>query len=105
MVAMSAVLELSQRIADHFNPDKIILFGSLAAGHAREDSDVDMLVIMPFEGTALDKSLEILERSDPRFPIDLIVRRPDDTDRRYREFDPLIRDAIDRGRILYERQR
>jgi len=49
---------------------------------------------MPFEGSGLDKSLEILDRTDPRFPIDLIVRRPDDTERRYREFDPLIRDAL-----------
>ena len=105
MVAMSSVVELGQRIAREFNPDKIILFGSHAYGTPKEYSDVDLLVIMPFEGSGLDKSLEILDRTDPRFPIDLIVRRPDDTERRYREFDPLIRDALDEGRVLYERDR
>ena len=102
MVAMNQVVELSRRIAEAFDPDKIILFGSHAYGIPAEYSDVDLLVIMPFEGSGFDQSLEILDRVDPRFAIDLIVRRPDDTERRYREFDPLIRDALDRGRILYE---
>ncbi len=103
MVAMSSVIELSERIAREFHPEKIILFGSHAYGAPREDSDVDLLVILPFEGKPLDKSLEILDRTDPRFPIDLLARRPDDTARRYAEFDPLIRDALDHGIVLYER--
>jgi predicted nucleotidyltransferase len=103
MVAMSSVIELSERIAREFDPEKIILFGSHAYGTPREDSDVDLLVILPFDGKPLDKSLEILDRTDPRFPIDLLARRPDDTARRYAEFDPLIRDAFDHGIVLYER--
>ena len=105
MVAMDEVKELSRRIAEEFDPEKIILFGSHAYGTPKEYSDVDLLVIMQFEGNGLDKSLEILERVDPRFAIDLIVRRPDDTERRYREFDPLVREALDQGRVLYERNR
>ncbi|MGD2108554.1 MAG: nucleotidyltransferase domain-containing protein [Phycisphaerae bacterium] len=105
MVAMSQITELCERIAREFDPEKIILFGSYADGTPGPDSDVDLLVIMPFGGTGFDKSLEVLERVDPRFAIDLIVRCPEDTERRYREFDPLIREALDRGRILYERNR
>ena len=105
MVAMDEVEALSREIAREFDPEKIILFGSHAYGTPAEYSDVDLLVIMPFDGTGFDQSLEILDRVDPRFAIDLIVRRPDDTERRYREFDPLIRDALDRGRVLYERKR
>lgn len=104
MVAIEQVESLSQQIARKFDPERIILFGSHAYGTAREYSDIDLLVIMPFEGSGFDKSLEILDRVDPDFAIDLIVRRPDDTERRYREFDPLIRDALDRGRVLYERK-
>ena len=103
MVALNDIQELSRRIAEEFNPDKIILFGSHAYGTPKEYSDVDLLVIMPFEGKPLEKSLEILNRVDPRFPIDLLARRPDDSARRYAEFDPLIRDAFDHGVVLYER--
>lgn len=104
MVAMSEVQALTQRIVEEFDPDKIILFGSHAYGTAHKDSDVDLLVILPFEGKPLHKSVEILERKNPRFPIDLLARRPDDTARRYDEFEPLIRDAFDRGMVLFERK-
>ena len=103
MVAMSSVLELSGRIAREFDPDKIILFGSHAYGTPAEFSDVDLLVIMPFEGHPFDKSMEILDRLDPPFDADIVVRSPDDAARRYAECDPLIREALDRGKVLYER--
>ena len=105
MVAMSSVVELGQRIAREFNPDKIILFGSHAYGTPKEYSDVDLLVIMPFEGSAFHESLEIEDRVDPSFYLDLVVRRPDDAARRYHEGDPLIQEAFDRGRVLFERDR
>jgi len=104
MVAMSVIAELSRRIAEEFNPDKIILFGSHAYGAPREYSDVDLLVIMPFEGHPFDKSMEILNTLDPDFSVDVIVRDPADAARRYREYDPLIREAYDRGRVLHERR-
>ena len=37
--------------------------------------------------------------------VDLLARRPEDTARRYEEGDPLIREALDRGKVLYERHR
>lgn len=104
MVAMNDVLELSRKIAEAYQPEKIILFGSHAYGTPREDSDVDLLVIMPFEGNGFDKATEMLRRFEFRYAIDLLIRRPDDTERRFREGDPLIREALRKGRVLYERR-
>ncbi len=103
MVGMSSIVELSGEIAREFDPERIILFGSYAYGGPKEYSDVDLLVIMPFEGHAFDKSLEILNSIDPPFSVDLLVREREDTARRYAECDPLIREALDRGKVLYER--
>lgn len=103
MVALDRIIELSGRIAREFQPDRIILFGSYAYGTPAEHSDVDLLVIMPFEGHPFDKSMEILERLDPPFDADVVVRSPDDVVRRYAECDPLIRESLDRGKVLYER--
>ncbi len=100
---MSSILELSGKIVREYDPDRIILFGSHAYGSPEEYSDVDLLIIMPFEGSPFRKSLEILNRVDPAFYVDVLARRPDDTARRYAEGDPLIRDALDRGKVLYER--
>lgn len=97
------IAELSDKIVREFHPERIILFGSYAHGQPRPDSDVDLLVVLPFEGKGFRKSLEILNRVDPEFSVDLLARRPEDTARRYAEGDPLIREALDHGRILYER--
>ena len=103
MVNMEDISRLSEKIAREFRPERVILFGSHAQGNPRPDSDVDLLVFLPFEGRNFWKSLEILNRIDPPFSVDLLARRPDDTARRYAEGDPLIREALDHGKILYER--
>ena len=102
MVDQARIAELSERIAQEFQPERIILFGSYAYGQPHPDSDVDLLVVLPFEGKGFRKSLEILNRIAPEFPIDLLARRPEDTARRYAEGDPLIREALDHGKVLYE---
>ncbi len=102
---MSRIQSLGQRIADRFSPQRIILFGSHAYGTPDDDSDVDLLVIMPFRGQGFRKALEILNDTDPDFPVDLLVRTPEDAEKRYREGDPLIRMALDHGKVLYEKHR
>jgi len=102
VVTMERILQVRDRIVRDFNPERIILFGSYASGNPSKDSDVDLLVILPFEGKEMHKSLEILNTVNPDFSTDLLARRPDDTERRYLEGDPLIREAFDKGKILYE---
>lgn len=97
--------EICAKVVSEFSPKRIVLFGSYAYGAPTPDSDVDLLVMLPFEGKSLWKSLEIPNRVDPHCPVDLLARRPDDVARRYDQGDPLIRDALDRGRIIYERGR
>ena len=105
MYPMENILAVARQIAAEFKPDKIILFGSYAYGNPSSDSDVDLLVVMPFEGKSFKASFEILKRIHPGFPVDILARRPDDTERRYREGDPLIREALNKGRVLYDRDR
>lgn len=90
------------QIVRDFRPQKVILFGSRASGSGRPESDVDLLVILPFEGKPFRKSLEILNRVSPTFAIDLLARSPEDTARRFEQGDPLIRDALTRGKVLYQ---
>lgn len=103
MVTLDKICELSDRIASVFSPEKIVLFGSYAYGNPKEWSDVDLLVILNYEGHPHDKSVEIWSALRPQFSVDLLARRPEDTERRYKEFDPLIREALDKGKVLYER--
>ncbi|MDO8303772.1 MAG: nucleotidyltransferase domain-containing protein [Sedimentisphaerales bacterium] len=103
MVDFKDIQVLADKIAEQFHPDQIILFGSYAAGTASENSDVDLLVVLPFEGKNFRKSLEIINAVNPMFSADILARRPDDTKWRYRHGDPLIKEALDHGKTLYER--
>jgi predicted nucleotidyltransferase len=68
-----------RRIAQRFQPEQIILFGSHARGDAGPDSDVDLLIVMAVEGSLRDKRLEIRQAlHDIPVPVDVIVTSPDE---------------------------
>ncbi len=94
--------DFGQRIGKEFRPRKVVLFGSYARGAATADSDVDMLVVMPFEGRSVDKSVEIRLKTNPPFPLDLLVRTPEVVRRRIEMGDCFLRDILRDGRVLYE---
>jgi predicted nucleotidyltransferase len=101
MIRKESINELVERIAREFHPQKIILFGSSALGTATEDSDVDLLVIMPTEGSGLRKAAEIMNKISPRIPVDLIVRDPEEVQRRLEANDFFLREVTEKGKILY----
>lgn len=102
MVSMSEIESLAQRIAEQFQPQKIVLFGSYAYGNPTPDSDVDLLVIMDFEGRNLHKATEILMATAPKFPIDLLVRKPTVVQERIELGDYFLREVLEKGLVLYE---
>lgn len=102
MVAMRDIEDLSRRIAAEFKPERIVLFGSHARGTATSDSDVDLLVVLPHEGSPVEKSVEIRLKVRPSFPLDLIVRSPQRVQERLSLGDTFVRDILDKGVVLYE---
>jgi len=90
-------------IVNQFNPERIILFGSYAYGKAKPDSDIDILVVMDFEGRPHQKAFEIRRKIKRSFPLDLLVRRPDDIASRVRKGDFFLKEIIQKGKVLYER--
>jgi predicted nucleotidyltransferase len=102
MVAMKDIRNLSRRIARQFRPRRIVLFGSYAEGQAGPDSDVDLLVVLPHKGDAVEKSVEIRLATRPPFPLDLLVRTPQEVRRRLAMGDTFMRDIVENGKVLYE---
>ena len=91
-------------VAREFRPEKIILFGSYAYGQPTADSDVDLLVILPFRGNDVAKAIQIRSRFDTPFPMDLLVRKPEFIASRLHERDMFVEEVMTRGRVMYESQ-
>ena len=102
MIEQSKILNLVQKIIEDFQPQKIILFGSYAYGQPRDDSDIDLLVILPFTEKKSQKSLEILNKIKPIFALDLLVRTPSEIQQRLEWRDFLLQEIFEKGKILYE---
>ncbi len=102
MVTMAQIEELGRRIAEEFQPQRIVLFGSYARGQATPDSDVDLLIITPIEKRPADKAVQIMLKVRPAFPVDLIVRTPEKVRERLAIDDGFMREILEQGITLYE---
>ncbi len=102
MNVKSEIKNLCRQIVENFNPQKIILFGSHAYGKPNADSDVDLLVVMPFEGRDSQKAVEILLNLERTVPLDLLVRTSEQSRERIEMEDFFMREIIEQGKVLYE---
>ena len=94
-----------RRIVSQFHPEKIILFGSHARGDAGPESDVDLLIVMPYLGSRREKQVEIrLALKGIQIPKDIVVTAPEEFLWRKEVPGTIERPAAREGKILYARQ-
>ena len=102
---MRTIQAVAKHIAENFDPEQIILFGSHAYGKPTAWSDVDLLVVMDTPvGKEFEKSLDI-RKSLPAltFGLDVVVRSRKDIERCKQLGDWFLVDATEKGKVLYER--
>ena len=103
-IPMKTIRGIAQHIAEQFNPEQIILFGSHAYGRPTAESDVDLLVVMDKPVDEMETMVEIA-KSLPilTFGVDVIVRSRKTLERRKKLGDWFLREVTQKGKVLYER--
>ena len=104
-IDMDAIRRACEDIADRFQPDRIVLFGSYASASPSPDSDVDLLVVVPFDGSPQEQSIAIrehLNRNGVRFPMDVLARTPEYVQYRLTNEDWFMREIMEKGKVMYE---
>lgn len=92
------------RIRDGYEPEKIILFGSLARGDAHEWSDIDLIVVKDTDasyGNGVRALLPVLRGW--RGGADIVVYSLEEYERARRGGSAFLREAGRDGEVLYER--
>jgi len=97
--------EMTRRIVEAFEPEKIILFGSYAYGEPALHSDIDLLVV-----TNRHRRKSVFERDrlvataarPPGVAMDVIVRAPAEVAYRLKIGDPFFREVMTKGQVLYD---
>ena len=103
-VPLSAIRRFAFQIAERFHPEKIILFGSYAYGQPHNESDVDLMVIMPARN-AIDQAIRIDLAFERPFSLDLHVRTPYQISQGLKDPDDrdwFLYEVMTKGKVLYE---
>lgn len=102
--AQATIQEMVRRIVEKFHPNQVILFGSYARGTAGPDSDVDLLVVMPVEGSIQEKRLEIrVALHGMGLAKDVALYTPEQVSKYKDIVGTILYPAFREGRVLYER--
>ena len=101
VVTFADIQDFAAELAHEFLPEKVILFGSYATGTAGEESDVDLLVVMPGDASGVRVAADIIMRLKPTLPVELIVRSSRQIKERLALNDYFLRDIMSTGKELY----
>lgn len=93
--------DIIQRIVEVAQPEKIILFGSVARGDMGSNRDLDLLIVK--DGGDADLRAQIYDRLyGVRVPVDAILVSPADLERYKDSHALVIKPALRDGIVVYE---
>jgi uncharacterized protein len=105
MIGARQIDEIVQRIAAHYNPEKIILFGSYATGNYTDNSDLDFILVKNTNAPRHKRGLEV-RRLFFGLPIamDFKIYTSSEYDDELSDRYSFLSTAIKGSKILYERK-
>jgi predicted nucleotidyltransferase len=100
----STLSAIISRIVQAVGPDRVILFGSRAAGTAHPQSDYDLLIIKPSQEPH-HRRLALARKAlwGVRAPVDLLWYTPDEVDEWSGFRTHVTSQVVRTGRVVYEK--
>jgi len=92
-------------LASRDDLEKVIVFGSVAAGQVHEWSDIDLVVIQETTSPFFARLREIRRLLQPAVGTDILVYTPGEFEQMSRERDFVREEILGKGRTIYERSR
>ena len=100
--ALAQILEI---LKAQYEPEKVILFGSMASGTVHEWSDLDLVIVKDTSKPFLQRLTEVALLCRPRIGVDFLVYTPNEFAQMISEQNPFVlEEIVRRGKVVYERQ-
>ena len=101
----TSIQAVAKLIAERFDPEQIILFGSHARGNAGSHSDIDLLVVLKSLDDWPKRGNPIRLAIGEKFvlPVDVIVTTPEHLSEQRKNPYSFVHTALESREILYER--
>ena len=87
-----------------FNPEKIILFGSMVSDNWDEESDVDIIIVYNTEKSFLNRLKELYEKWSIPKAVDILAYTPSEFVE-MASSNYFVQDALKNGEMIYERSK
>ena len=97
----SQIDSITRQLIHKYQPEKIILFGSAAAGSTNPDSDLDFFIVKDDKKSAHERMVEVYRLVDKDIAADFLVYTPTELATRVKMGDPFIKLVLSEGKVLY----
>ena len=96
--------KIKNTLVTHYDPDMIILFGSMSTGDIHEWSDLDIVIIKGTDKGFYDRLREVAQMCETDVGIQYLVYTPEEFERLQKEGRFFINEEIvKKGKVIYDR--
>lgn len=97
--------KITKQIIKKYQPEQIILFGSLAEGGGSAN-DIDLFLIKKTKTKRhIDRVRQLRRLLPDELPIDLIIYTPQEVEKSLKMGSYFVEDILEEGKVLYEAQK
>ena len=85
----------------HYQPEQVIVFGSLASGNITETSDLDLLIVKETDKRFFERIKDVVKICDYDIGVDFLIYTPKELNEAAK-VNPFVRDEIlSKGKVVY----
>ncbi len=105
MISQNKIDDIVNKIAQNYNPEKILLFGSYANGQPNDESDLDFIIIKDTDKPRHKRGREVRKfLIGSMVPIDIKIYTPDEFESEQKSGYSFLSSIIKGTKLLYERK-
>lgn len=98
------LLRIVTKLVAEYQPEKIILFGSLAQGKVHKESDIDLVIIKKTKKRFWDRQKEVSQLFWSQAACDFLVYTPEEWEQASNDGRPFFTEEIqEKGKVVYEK--